>query len=291
MHEENGQANLNPTAEPTVQLGSGIYVDVENLQTAAQEVVQTLLQSWPDSAPVPSLLSLHVRADQSDLWSMWAESQFPHLSVKAKGIQHFSANPAKNSADIAIAIDAMTDFLMRRIDCVAVVSDDSDFISLYSKLKDEQIRIGCMSSKVPFLWVVTDRPKTRSLNMRDYFPNDHVFVVPFPKKANTDAPKTGANESHRKGVPAEETDSIFENMAQAIVRETDVGPFKSTDTQSIIKSHWSSHSLAKASKQTYGEEFRKKLLPPLQKYGVTEPDPNKKPREYRMTDEAKSSVS
>ena len=222
---------------------------------------------------------------------MWAESQFPCLTVRTKGIQHFSANPAKNSADIAIAIDAMADFLMRRINCVAVVSDDSDFISLYSKLKDEQSRIGCTADKAPFLWVVTDRPKTRSLNMRDYFPNDHVLVVPFPNKASSDVPKTSVGESQEKAVPAKETNSIFESMAQAIIRETDTGLFKSPETQSIIKKHWPSHSLAKASKQTYGEEFRKKLLIPLQERGVIEPNPNKKPREYQMTEKAKKSVT
>jgi len=283
MVAENGKLSQPPAAEPVAPLGSGVYVDVENLGTAAQEVVRALMESWPDSAPEPSLLSLYVRADQSDLWSMWAESHFPGIPVKAKGIQHFSNTPAKNSADIAIAIDAMADFLMRRIDCVAVVSDDSDFISLYSKLRDEQAAIGHCSGKVPFLWVVTDRPRTRSLFMQEFFPNSHVHTVPFPK-AEVNAPAETAVNQERASDP-------YNAMAQAIIQETDVGTFKSTDTQNIIKKHWPNHSLAKASKQTYGEEFRKRLLPALQKRGVTEPNPNKKPREYGMTAEAKNSVS
>lgn len=291
MVAEKGKLSQHPEEEPAILLGSGVYVDVENLQTAAQEVVRALMESWPDSFPAPSLLSLYVRADQSDLWGMWAESHFPGIPVKAKGIQHFSNTPAKNSADIAIAIDAMADFLMRRIDCVAVVSDDSDFISLYSKLRDEQAAIGHQPGKVPFLWVVTDRPRTRSLFMQEFFPNSHVHTVPFPQKESSATSKTGGNESQERVTQADETGGNFEAMAQAIILETDIGTFKSTDTQNIIKKRWPNHSLAKASKQTYGEEFRKRLLPALQKRGVTEPNPNKKPREYGMTAEAKNSVS
>ena len=283
MVAEKGKLSQHPAVEPVAPLGSGVYVDVENLQTAAQEVVRALMKSWPDSFPAPSLLSLYVRADQSDLWRMWAESHFPGIPVKAKGIQHFSNTPAKNSADIAIAVDAMADFLMRRIDCVAVVSDDSDFISLYSKLRDEQAAIGHQPGKVPFLWVVTDRPRTRSLFMQEFFPNSHVHAVPFPKaEVNTPA-ETAVNQ--------ERASNPYDAMALAIIEETDIGTFKSSETQNIIKKHWPNHSLAKASKQTYGEEFRKRLLPALQKRGVTEPNPNKKPREYGMTAEAKGSVS
>ena len=267
-------------------MGSGVYVDVENLQTAAQEIIQTLVKSWPDFVPAPALLSLYVRADQADLWSMWGENQFPHISVRAKGIQHFSSNPAKNSADIAIAIDAMSDFLLRRINCVAVVSDDSDFISLYSKLREEQSRVEGISGSVPFLWVVTDRPKTRSTTMRDYFPNSRIFVVPFPKKPGAAKEKSSGNTPEPEPSSAR-ANGVIEDMAQAIIEQIPVGKFKSTDCHKIIRRGWHTHALAKANEQSFGVEFRKELWDILKTRGVIEPNPNKQPRRYEMTQAAK----
>lgn len=276
--------------EPAAELGSGVYVDVENLQTAAQEIIQTLVKSWPDFVPAPALLSLYVRADQTDLWSMWGENKFPHISVRAKGIQHFSSNPAKNSADIAIAIDAITDFLLRRINCVAVVSDDSDFISLYSKLREEQSQVEGISRNVPFLWVVTDRPKTRSTTMRDYFPNSRIFVVPFPKKPGTTKGKSSGNTPAEPKPSSARANGVLEDMAQAIIEQIPVGRFKSTDCHRIIRQRWHTHALANANEQSFGVEFRKELWDILKTRGVIEPNPNKQPRRYEMTSAAKATL-
>ena len=79
-------------------------------------------------------LNLYVAADRVALWDMWASSQFPQVSVTVKGIQHFSHQQSKNSADIAIAIDAVADFVMDITQFVAVMSDDSDFMPVYAKL-------------------------------------------------------------------------------------------------------------------------------------------------------------
>lgn len=289
MVAENGKLSQPPAEEPAVPLGSGVYVDVENLQTAAQEVVRALMESWPDSFPTPSLLSLYVRADQSDLWRMWAESHFPGIPVKAKGIQHFSNTPAKNSADIAIAIDAMADFLMRRIACVAVVSDDSDFISLYSKLRDEQAATGHQPGKVPFLWVVTDRPRTRSLFMQEFFPNSHVHTVPFPKKANIATVKTAPSSPETPDRKAEKS-RILEDMAKSIIEQIPLGNFKSTACQRIIQSHWDNHPLATTSGPSYGVRFSNEIWPILEKFGVKKHHNNGRALKYEMTQSAKDAV-
>ena len=57
---------------------------------------------------------------------------------------------------------------------VAVMSDDSDFIALYAKLRQ------LANENAPFLWLLTDRPGTRSTTIRDYFPSDHIHVVSAP---------------------------------------------------------------------------------------------------------------
>ena len=88
---------------------SGLYVDVENLKADGRAMVQGLIENWSGKAPRPSRLSLYVRADQVDLWRLWAASRFTDLEVKVNGTQHFSLPSSKNSADIAIATNAIAD--------------------------------------------------------------------------------------------------------------------------------------------------------------------------------------
>ena len=102
---------------------------------------------------------------------MWATSRFPSLTVTVKGIQHFSHNHSKNSADMAIAMDAVADFVTGEAEFIAVMSDDSDFMPVFAKLKD------MASGRAPFLWLVTDRVKTRSNTIEEYFPGDHIHTV------------------------------------------------------------------------------------------------------------------
>ena len=134
--------------------GSGLYVDIENLHSSSQPVIRNLVENWPDKAPAPSRLTLYVRADQVELWRLWAASRFSDLKVVVKGTQHFSMTSTKNSADIAIATNAMADLILGRVAYVAVISDDSDFISLYAAIRDEP-EIPLLDGKVPFLWIVT----------------------------------------------------------------------------------------------------------------------------------------
>ena len=117
--------------------GAGLYVDIENLQGNAQELIGSLIQDWPSEVPHLSRIVLYVRADLVTLWEMWALTLDTDREVEVKGIQHFSLQGAKNSADIALAVDAAIDFVRGRICYVAVFSDDSDFIALFTKVKSE----------------------------------------------------------------------------------------------------------------------------------------------------------
>ena len=116
---------------------SGLYVDMENLQVEGQSMVQSLIENWPEKALAATRLTLYVRADQTELWRLWATSQFANMEVVVHGTQHFSMSATKNSADIAIATSAMADLLLKRVSHVVVLSDDSDFISLYVAIRNE----------------------------------------------------------------------------------------------------------------------------------------------------------
>ena len=252
---------------------TGLYIDVENLQDRARTVIEGLIADWPVEVPKLRQLNLYVRADQAQLWELWASSKFPGIQINVKGIQHFSLL-AKNSADITIAVDAISDFLTKKVSFICLLSDDSDFISVYAKVRELQPQ-----KQVPFRWILTDREGTKSTTIRDYFPNDHIHVVRFPSR---DAPT-------KNSIPSKlvQSDS-FEDMAITIIQQLPTGNFKSTDCQEIIKQSWPSHHLAKASGPNFGTEFANKIWPFLGERGVNLI--KQKPRRYEMTREAKNSV-
>lgn len=283
-----GRSNCDNPAEPadnspsdpdstTEDAGATLYVDTENLQDSAQALIQEVIDSWSDKIHRLRRLNLYVQADKTQLWEMWSECQFPYLAVTVRGIQHFSKQPSKNAADITLAIDVATDFVSGTTQFVAVMSDDSDFMALYAKLRD------LSQEEVPFLWVMTDRDKTRSATIRDYFPNDHTHVVPLPSKTTTPPASTKSSPKARRGDTKQ-----FAEMAELILAEIPVGTFKSTECQSIIKKRWPKHPMATMQGNRFGTEFGSKLWPILKKRGVRRQET--KPRKYEMTEEAKRTI-
>ena len=254
--------------------GAALYVDTENLQNSAQTLVETIIGKWPEGIPPLSRLNLYVEADRVSLWDVWASSQFPSLTVTVRGIQHFASPRAKNSADIAIAIDAVSDFVKGTNQFVAVMSDDSDFIPLYAKLKD----LG--GPRVPFLWLMTGRTKTKASTIADFFPNEHIHVVQGPTTRTRT--QTASDENEGGFAP-------WPEVASLIVQKISVGSFKSVECQPIIKRQWPNHPMASMPKQQFGVEFANKLWPILEKRGVRLS--KTKTRKYEMTSEAKRAVS
>ena len=154
----------------------GLYIDVENLQIDAQELVGSLIGNWPsEKAPRPTKMILYVKADMVELWNAWTVNLSGGIQVEVKGIQHFTVQQSKNSADIAIALDAVTDLVNRRVNFVAVLSDDSDFISLFAKVRTETAEIQTRLGRIPFLWIMTDRDGTKTPNIR------RIYNVSFPR--------------------------------------------------------------------------------------------------------------
>ena len=297
-------------------LGTALYVDTENLQGSAQTLIENIIEDWPEGTPQPTRLNLYVQADRVSLWDIWANGRFPQLTTTARGIQHFSNRQSKNSADIAIAIDAIADYVTGVAEFVAVMSDDSDFIPLYAKLKELEAR------RVPFLWLVTDRTKTRSTTIRDYFPNAYIHVVqtrrasrPRPSEAGetqtsvsrrtrpvgmstppaSDAGDSQSNGSRRtrpagvSGPPAgddgkSQADRLVD-VADLIIQQMPAGSFRSTECQRVIKSQWPGDPMARMSSVRFGTEFANKIWPILDERGVELL--STKPRKYGLTQEVK----
>ena len=292
----------------TNELGTGIYADVQNLQEISRDVLITLVKRWPDDMPKPTRLNLYVRADHQHLWRVWATHQFNEMTVSVTGVQHYSLSATKNAADLAIAVDAMSDLLHKSISHVAVVSDDSDFIALFAKLGEEAERDPDSNGRVPFLWVFTDRMDTKSMLLEEFFPRDYIHVVDLSKPLNEEPESENESQSgdqngsnpgeDEKDEPAPVAErpepmsraDLSEQIALQLIREMPVGKFKSTDCQMTIHTKFPAHPLAKADGPAFGQLFRRDILPLLQRRGVRELG-NQRPRQYEMTHEAKRALT
>ena len=403
MNSENGLLAIDETLLP---LCSGLYIDVENLHPDGQAVIDALIDGWPPNWPTPSRLNLYTRADQAELWRVWAEHRFGNLQVAAHGTQHFSWSATKNSADIAIAINAISDLVLGRVDNVVVLSDDSDFISLYVAIRDEP-GIPRIDNRPPFLWAVTDRKGPLSTTVEQFFPPTHLHIVSGergrpsrPAAAPVETPRPPQMQSPRAPQmqsrpvapsalapveaprppqmqpssvappvvspvappvtspvappvvspvvptaispvappvvspvispvappvaspvgppvissaplpvastvtpaeppkppmsdesPAPTPAETWRAMARTVVEELPLGAFKSAEGQAIIRKHWPTHQMAKASGGSFGTHFKDRIWPVLEGLGVKIPNSGKKPIQYEMTPEAKDAIS
>ena len=273
------------------RVGSGLYIDAENLQNEGQDLVEALVANWPKGIPAPSRLTLYVRADWVEMWRLWATSRFPDLHVAISGIQHFSFSSSKNSADIAIATAAVADLLLGRISHVVVMSDDRDFISLYLAIREEMGTSPDSAVKVPFLWVITDRKHSVSETAKQFFPTDLLHVLSVDPGLAQQPAAPAVNAGTKSHILPKGLDDVWDQMAMSVVETIPVGIFKSTDCQAVIKQRWSHHPMASATGPAFGTEFQKQLWPILKRWGVTIPNPGKKPIRYEMTDNAKKALS
>ncbi|MCY4575207.1 MAG: NYN domain-containing protein [Chloroflexi bacterium] len=250
-------------------------MDVENVEAIAKELIESLMRNWPDEkAPPPCRLVLYVRADSTELWDAWATHEFRGISVVVRGVQHYVKTGSKNSSDIAIAIDAMADLLLGRISHIAVLSDDTDFMSLYAAIKRE---CGQSNSKddIPFLWLVTDRSGTKSATVLDFFPDSLMHVV----RLSDDNRSEAANETEAE-VNSSKASNVYAEIAGAIHQEFTPGTYGSTAFQALIQERWPKHPMAKSNGAAYGTEFKNNVWPILEKAGATMA--SQKPNKYQL---------
>jgi len=261
----------------------GLYVDVENLQDIAKQAIQSAFEFWPDEFPQPTMLQLYVRADQTELWQIWTTNKYPLLDVQVKGVQHYILKGSKNSADLSLALDALSDILLCRVTHIAILSDDSDFASLYAKVKYELQ--GKEKQNIPFLWFVTDRPETRSPTLSEFFPDEYLYVINCTIGKET---KSG----QKAKLSIEELALNKEDLiALTIIQNISIGIFKSSDCKNIIDFYFPQHSLAKTDSAKFGAQFRKTIWPILENYGAREPNPDKRPHKYEMTEATKKKIN
>ena len=183
----NAVNGIRPSAAPS---GSAVYVDTENLRDSdhARDIVAGVVANWPDAYPPMGSLSLYVRADKADLWRLWAETEYPGLQVRVRGVQHFSASSkAKNSADLAITADAVGDLIAGQAATVAVVSNDSDFGALFVKVRELAADNGVRDGGAPFLWITAPDAGLLSPEMEKFIPARYRWDLSAPATATATA--------------------------------------------------------------------------------------------------------
>ena len=164
--------------------GAAIYVDTENLREPdlAQDVIAQTVADWPSEYPSVGSLSLYVRADKVALWRMWVEATYPELARRVRGVQHFSREMAKNSADLAITADAIGDLAAGQASYIAVISNDSDFGALFVKVREMASERGWDHS--PFLWVTAPAGGGVSPEIERFIPDRFRWNLPSVARAN-----------------------------------------------------------------------------------------------------------
>ncbi len=261
-----------------------LYADIENLQDIAKQALIATMNQWPAEFPRPEIIKLYVKADQTELWKIWVSHNIPDIEAIVKGVQHYSLNASKNSADIALALDALFDLLKGRARNIAILSDDSDYVSLFAVIKQE---MGTMDDPTKlFKWFMTNRPGTRSKILSDFFPAKYIQVVNYTSK-NIAVTEGSQKENAEMDVYAESV-SEEEQIALAIIKEIPVGAFKSSDCKKVIQRNFPDHPLAKADSAVFGTQFSKNIWPILEKYGIKSEKTARRPRKYEMTREVKA---
>ena len=282
-------------AQPHVPLGAALYVDTENLRDAenARQIVASVVFNWPSDRPPPGSVSLYVRADKAELWRLWAEDAFPGLYVRVRGVQHFSANNSKNSADMAIAADAVSDLVMGRANDVAVVSNDSDFAALFVKVRELAHEAG--AETVPFLWITTPDGGTLSPEIAEFIPPVFRWDLSAPPVALVPVAAQPAPNpllaATRRALPAANADTAISNkaVAEELIRQLPVGRFRAADAQSVIKHRWPDHAQA-GTPAVFGKYLLNEVWPLLQQRGATMPSKTS-PRTYEITLAVKDSLT
>ena len=254
---------------------SGLYVDAENLpgSVPARRMISRLLDDWPSHRPPVGTLCVYVPADKTTLWEAWCGDRLPGARVRVRGVQRFRRETSKNSADLALAADAAADFALGAVQLVAVLSSDSDFVSLYAKISELAGASSGPPVHAPFLWITPHTGSPVSNEVLDYFPERLRWSV-----APDDAPsaKDAREDPSASGHPSAETvaATLLASFPQNRKR------FRTSDVRPVIAKHWPDHPAA-SNPSVCGTYLFNEVYPALEKHGVRIV-PSKSPRTYEL---------
>ena len=240
---------------------AGVYVDIENLRNAehARTVTDVIIRDWPDSLPSVGRLCFYAPADKTGLWKAWARVRFPTLDTRVRGIQHFTRQSSKNSADLAIVADAIADFTTGAVNHVAVVSNDSDFGALLVKI--HELTSGAnQTATPPFLWIHLPGASGLSKEFQDFVPEQLHWALPSPPQPKPESAPSPATTDGDE-LPPNQT------IVGWLLKEIPLGRFRAEDVRKIIARHCPAHPVAQTT-GVCGAFLARELMPLLANKGV-----------------------
>ena len=92
---------------------------------------------------------------------------------------------------------------------------------------------------------------------------------------------------NQNGIHRMVTTDNWDEMAETIMEHLPIGGFSARDCRSIIRRYWPDHQLGYDNPSQLGNEFRERIWPILERYGVTRKKGHKS-GQYEMTNRAKS---
>ena len=252
---------------------AGIYIDLENLGRdvqVSQNIIRYALEHWPAQYPPLSVIALY-GPQRPGLW----EGQVGTYARELQGSWPFSNSEPeirfkdtgpvgqrdKNTSDIELALDACQDMLAGVVGFVAVLSNDSDFYTLFERtkaLKDaplspEQFPSLSLSGEpgsVPFLLINHPAGSKVSQNLR-LLPSTHRWELSEEAK---EPPVVISNEQ----------------IAAVIIRDADIGSFGTAEIRRIISDDeiLQNHRVAKYTGEIFDDFVREEIGPLLESDGV-----------------------
>ena len=233
-----------------------------------------MLDDWPSDRPPVRTLCVYAPADKTTLWEAWCADRLPGARIRVRGVQRFRRETSKNSADLALAADASADFALGAVHLVAVLSSDSDFVSLYAKISELARASPAPPVHAPFLWITPSNGSPVSNEALDYFPDRLRWTVPLDTAGAADAPENPP--SPGDGHPS--ADAVAATLLASFPQSKK--RFRASDARPVIAKHWPDHPAA-SSASTCGTFLVNEVYPALEKRGVRIV-PSSSPRTYEL---------
>ncbi|MEN7973145.1 MAG: NYN domain-containing protein [Verrucomicrobiota bacterium] len=153
-----------------------VLIDAENAQYSVMGAIL-------------SELSKHGHLAVKKAYGDWSSNHLknwkqPLNELAITPVQQFSYTQGKNSSDAAMIIDAMDLLYTEQFDAFALVTSDSDFTKLASRMKESQIYV---------FGVGEDKTPVAFRNACDDFISTKILKNPEPEKE--DAPKKGTKKT------------------------------------------------------------------------------------------------
>lgn len=283
------------TSETTNEPKSAIYIDTENLGGSytsvsnKAKVIQLALEQWPAHLPAPSRIRAYIDPRKENLWQE-ALSGFtgqrkgafnvgiPGLAIETPALQQYGRGAAKNALDITLVLDALSDLIIGRADFAAVISNDSDFASLYFKLrelvKDGDLQPRAEINDIPLLLFTHDlagiSDEIRNLGKNVIPVITGINAPQYPAHPNTPLPN---KESLQEKYSTEQlAGAVAIGFGRIRWEEagSDVFTFNYRNVYHVIKGRWPYSEEATGGRSAeFSRWFHDRVWPVMQQHGTT----------------------